>query len=471
MQNVIEQSKEMTKRQVNFLIVLFFSVFPLLHFALNRFALSSDVLFYEQINIILNSILAILLYMSYLSYILWFMTILRWSIRNRVYRGIKYAFKHYFMVLKIRKMFLDSNYFVNRVYFGRTISEPLKIKLEITDDNIAILHIKNHLKFDTKLDGARISSALGDYIVETDYISKDNNYYIYELINAKKMNLQSEYKTFQEYKEWCVSDVTAYQLKVDDKLTLDFGHFLIVGRTGSGKTYALYHLLLQAYIKPTDKRAEFYYCDPKGSSLMIVGRLLSARTTALPDEETGSNFTAMKNKIEEVYNLLTERQKALESKLGKEKLDADYSDFGMSPIVLIIDEYGAFSNMLSSETKKQEPRDISGMITSIIFMGRQLGIFVWIVMQQANAKALPTSIRDNMMFRTVLGNAERTTYDTAFDVSETADVPNIKKSAGIGVYRYDKSEKNKLSLLAFPYLNFDILNEFERIGKRINNRK
>lgn len=470
MQNVIEQSKEMTKRQVNFLIVLSLVIFPIAHFALNRFALSnSDVLFFEQINIIINFITAILLYLSLISYGIWLLTVLLWLIRNKAQKGFKYAFKHYFAVLKIRKMFLDSNYFVNRIYLGRKVSEPLKVKFEIISEDEAILYIENHLKFDNKLDGARIGSALGDYIVENDYISKDNNYYVYELVNVKTMNLQNEFKTYEEYKNWCLSDVNQYQLKIDDRLTLDFGHFLIVGRTGSGKTYGLYHLLLQAYIKPLKVRSKFHYCDPKGSSLMVVGKYLSPLTTALPSEETGNNFSAIKDEVEKVYNSMIARQKELEPKLNNEKLDADYSDFGMKPIVLVIDEWGALSAWLSSETKKQESRDIIGMVKSIIFMGRQLGVFVWIIMQQANAKALPTEIRDNMMFRTVLGNAERTTYDTAFDVSETADIPKIKKSAGVGVYRYDKSTKNKVSLLAFPFLNFNILNEFKRIGKDKNN--
>lgn len=463
--NVMDQTREMTKRQVNFTAVLLFSFFPLTHFLVSCFTLSEDILFFEQINMMFDLTLSILLYFSLFSYLLWILTAVRWIVRYKAYKGLEQAYKRWIAILKIRKMFLDSNYFVNRIYFGRKISEPLKVKLDFLNNGQALLYVENHMKFDLRLDGARISSALGNYIVESDYISKDNNYYIYELINAKTMDLQNEFETYIDYQKWCMTDVNNYQLKIDDRLTLEYGHFLIVGRTGSGKTYGLYHLILQAYMKADDKQPMIFFCDPKGSSLMVVGKKVSSDTTALPAPGEVSNFSAIKDEIEKVYKLLLDRQKELEPKLDKEKLDADYSDFGMKPIILIIDEWGALSKLLSAETRKEEPRKIIDMVTSIIFMGRQLGVFVWIIMQQANAKALTTEIRDSMMFRTVLGNSERTTYETAFDVSEVADVPKTKKNAGIGVYRYDKSPKNKVSLLAFPYLNFDILKEFERIGK------
>lgn len=464
MQSVIEQTKELTKRQVNFLIVLVFSVFPFLHFALKHFQLPTDILFLEHVGSLLDLVVSILAYLSYFSYFLWIATVIRWLIRNKAYKGLNYAFKHWRSIQKIRRMFLDAHYFVNRIYFGKSISEPLKVKLDYFGNGEAKLQVENHLKFDNKLDGAPISSALGSYVIESSYISKNNNFYVYDLLDSSIVDSQNVFESFADYKKWCEEGAGDYDLKIDDRVTLKYGHFLLVGKSGSGKTYATYHLLLHAQLKPTDKIAQFHICDPKGSSLMSVGEKLCPETTPGPPEGEASNFSTIKDEIEKVYNILLERQKVIKPRLDKEKLDADYSDFGIKPIVLVIDEWGALSSKLSAEGKKEESRNIVGMVNEITFMGRQLGVFVWIIMQQANAKALTTDIRDNMMFRTVLGNSEPTTYTTAFSLSEGSDVPKTKKDKGIGVYRYDGSAKSNLSLLAFPYLKFDFAKEFERFG-------
>src|SRR5699024_2494596 len=357
----------------------------------------------------------------------------------------------------------------NRVYMGRPISQPLHVDLEFKDNGQATLRVENHLKYDSKLDGARLGSALGSYIVENDYITDDNNYYINDLLEYRTMMIQREFDEYERYKKWSTKDISDYELKIDDRLTVKYGHFLLVGQTGSGKTYALYHLILQSFMKSKKKRAQMHYVDPKGSSLMSVGKMLSPSTTPVPKKDEVSNYEAMKDEIEKVYNILFERQKEISPKLENERLDADYTDFNMRPIVLIIDEWAALSKQLSAETKKQEPRDIVGMVSQIIFTGRQLGVFLWAIMQQTNAKAMPTEIRDNMMFRTVLGNSERTTYETAFSTEEVAEIPNTKKDTGTSVYRYTGSDKNKPSLLAFPYLKFDLITEFRRLGSKDNN--
>src|SRR5699024_8715768 len=292
-------------------------------FALNHYELPTHIVLYEQSNKVKAMIVSLLRSLSYITYVLWIITDSQWLIRNKAYKGIKTAFKHWIMILRIRRMFLDSNYFVNRVYMGRPISQPLHVDLEFKDNGQATLRVENHLKYDSKLDGARLGSALGSYIVENDYITDDNNYYINDLLEYRTMMIQREFDEYERYKKWSTKDISDYELKIDDRLTVKYGHFLLVGQTGSGKTYALYHLILQSFMKSKKKRAQMHYVDPKGSSLMSVGKMLSPSTTPVPKKDEVSNYEAMKDEIEKVYNILFERQKEISPKLENERLDAD----------------------------------------------------------------------------------------------------------------------------------------------------
>ena len=80
-------------------------------------------------------------------------------------------------------------------------------------------------------------------------------------------------------------------------------------------------------------------------------------------------------------------------------------------------------------------------------------------MQQAGSNNIPTFLRDNLPWKTVLGNAEDQTYVTAFGAG--VDIPERKMKIGEGVYTYPAGAE-KPKLCAFPTLNFDILDALTR---------
>ena len=58
--------------------------------------------------------------------------IIIWIIRNKAYKSMKHAIYHYLTVLKLRKAFLDANYFNKRFYFNTEIADLPKIKLQFS---------------------------------------------------------------------------------------------------------------------------------------------------------------------------------------------------------------------------------------------------------------------------------------------------------------------------------------------------
>ena len=60
-----------------------------------------------------------------------------------------------------------------------------------------------------------------------------------------------------------------YILALDTKHRVPLSSMLLVGATGSGKSYGLYSLIIEA--KSWDVKPHLYFCDPKNSSLVVLG--------------------------------------------------------------------------------------------------------------------------------------------------------------------------------------------------------
>ena len=236
-----------------------------------------------------------------------------------------------------------------------------------------------------------------------------------------------------------------YELFIDGKSKIPLHHLLIVGQVGSGKTYALYSLILQML----DKRVPYqlYFADPKASSLSTLGGVVAPKTTA----ET----------IEEIINLLHIFHAAMEKRKAEikarlsEKLDGTYADFGLPPHVLIFDEYSSFIAHVNTLDRDKKD-EVLAMLKAIVLQGRQLGFFLWIVMQKSDASTISTDIRDNLVGRFVLGQSEPTTYETCFGAS--ASIPKRRYTAGQGVFTYSGiTTSGHPKPCYFPTLNFDVL--------------
>ena len=143
------------------------------------------------------------------------------------------------------------------------------------------------------------------------------------------------------------------------------------------------------------------------------------------------------------------------------KLDSDYRDFDLMPIVLIIDEYSAFRATLSRSDKKT--RDfVDEVIGNIIREGRQIGCFTIIAQQQSNATNLSTELRENLPLKIIMGQAERQTYMTALGVYP--EIARRKYNTGQGIMTYPQiaSVENPV-VIAVPKLDFQILDAVEQL--------
>lgn len=369
-----------------------------------------------------------------------------WAFSNHIDRGIKYAWKHYKLVLGLRKHLLDAGIYTTKKLGAVKWAEIPWITVDFASDfKSGTIWMKNSIQFNNKLSQLDISPSLGRYVVEQVHLTDDANHYRFDFYDSS-LERRLVFDSFEAFKAHS-NLLGKYELFIDSYTNLTLTHQLIVGQTGSGKTYALHGYLLQMLLKPIPYH--LYFADPKASSIALLGERVSPETTA-------DDFDGIVALLETFVSQMQERQRQMKRQLSQ-KIDGDYRDFELSPHILIFDEFADFSLLL--QTKDKKVRDhVNSLISSIVLKGRQAGFFLWIVMQQAGSNNIPTFIRDNLPWKVVLGNAEDQTYVTAFGAG--ADIPLRKMEVGDGVFTYP-AVANKPGLCEFPTLRFDILDALE----------
>lgn len=375
-----------------------------------------------------------------------FISVLSWARRNRMDKGFLYAWRNYMLTYRLRQQLLEAGVYTIKKFGDTKLARIPRITVDFEPDfQIGSLYIMNSIKFHDILGRLDISPSLGRYAVEQVYLTDDKNRYRFDFYDAllERRLLFDDFNAFKEYSR----RLNPYTLFIDKYTELTLTHQLLVGQTGSGKSYALHGYLLQMLLKPIEYH--LYFADPKSSSISLLGELVSFDTTA-------EDFEGIVSLLEMFVSEMHERQLQIKKRLAN-KIDGDYRDFGMSPHILIFDEYADFSLFLQTKEKKLKDH-VNSLISQIVLKGRQSGFFLWIVMQQAGSNNIPTYIRDNLPWKVVLGNAEDQTYTTAFGAG--TDRPAREMEGGDGVYTYP-TIATKPRLCSFPTFGFDILEALE----------
>nr|WP_072536926.1 hypothetical protein [Anaerococcus mediterraneensis] len=368
--------------------------------------------------------------------------LMSWSYRNRLNRGLKYAFTHYRISKKLRKQLIDSKYYIENKVFNVLILPLVKVEF-IDGDNLnqGIISIENNIKFDKKLEDIRLNGGLSDYIVTQQYLSNDGNAYIYN-ISSKEMFNQLEFNSIKDYLVWSKTGTDDYSFKLSDSDVLPFHHMGIAAQTGGGKSFMLQSLLIQILNK--EIKHLVYLIDPKSADLLSFGKN-NLKQGFYADKEDAISM------IEKFYNDMVQRKEDLQDFFDK-KSNFDYQDVGLPARILVIDEFGALRASWNTLAKKD--RDyIESLLSNIVFMGRQLGFFVFLVLQRFSAETVPRAITEQLVIRIVLSESDDLTYRTLF--SQSANIPSLNLKPGMGFFSCPKLAKvDSPKLFVFPFCRF-----------------
>lgn len=183
-------------------------------------------------------------------------------------------------------------------------------------------------------------------------------------------------------------------------------HCLIVGSSGSGKSYAL--LLMLARMYHSDNSLRTYFCDFKRED----------------DYEFMAScpyyyaYNHVLDGIEEVYNIMHQRQS------GKDK--------SRSPVLLIIDEYVVFILYLTGQDKKRADA-VKSKISELLMLARSLNIKVWLGCQRPDASVFSNGARLNFGTTIVLGSGNNSLYDMVLSKEEISQTTDKTFKTGEGV--------------------------------------
>ena len=377
----------------------------------------------------------------------------------------KYGFKNALLLFQIKTklqiQLLDSRIFVERKFLTsdetRFVKVP-KIKIELNDDlKTGKIEIENSIKYSEKLKVLDVSAALKNFISEEQWFTKDSNKLIVRIVDVEFDRIL-RFNSMTECINYWKSKKDRYNIFIDKLLNIKRSSMLVVGKSGSGKSYFLYSLLAQSVMSFGFQN--IWTLDPKSSSLFVLGKKYCPA-------HTGSNNEEILEKLENIREIVLERKKELEPLLSN-GLDKDYSDFKLPAISIYFDEYASFKSWLSTQPKEKQNK-ANSTINLLILEGRQLGCHLILAMQKSDATILPTHLRENLLFKTTLGSSGEQTYITSFGNEIASTIPERDREKGEGIYITDSS--NVAKTLRTPFLNFDIWQGYKELDNIIKTQK
>ena len=366
-----------------------------------------------------------------------------WAAVHHLRRGVKYALRHWQLCRGIKRALMEAGY---GIPVGEQYYRLPRVKIYFSDKGLTcgIVAIQNHIKTDSSLAAVNLSSALGVYVVDAQYIEDDNNYYCYEISDSRidRQLTFSSYEELSDYSKKQTDKYGPYTLFCDARNEgIKIRSLLLVGITGSGKSYALMGLIAQLQNWPIPPTV--YYADPKGSDIAVLGG-------SLAPERTADDIDNIIELLRQFYAAMMERKAEMRDRLS-DRLGADFTEWRLPAYIFIFDEYAAFQASVSKDKKRRD--EVEELLRNVILMGRQLGFFVWIAMQKSDSSDIPTAIRDNLPLKICLGNAPSTTLMTIF--GHAADLPSRHWGKGQGLIYCDGITAAPRPV-SFPTLKFDI---------------
>ena len=311
---------------------------------------------------------------------------------------------------------------------------------------VRILKLGNRFNKIAPTLGENIESTLG---LELDRTNATVDYFDYILLKEKDRRIDLRESISNQHNN---SDVINISGNISYRLSKT-PHSLIVGGTGSGKSFFILGKIV-SYLSLTPQ-AELYIVDPKKADLSLL------RFIGGMEEKVVTEPNQIAKMLREVVEIMEDRYKTYFNNISA--FGKDYTDFGLSPVILIFDEFSAFIHSVDKKLSKE----VLDYIFTIVMKGRQAGVQVEILMQRPSADDLPTNIRAQMGFKAGLGAMDKIGYNMIFDTNDV-DFKTVTEKGG-GYIQIDGVHTAPV-YFETPYIDkeFDFIQE---ITKLIENKK
>jgi hypothetical protein len=266
----------------------------------------------------------------------------------------------------------------------------------------------------------------GDSDNQKIYVFKVNNISLEQMKNKRDgleslYNIQIDYMSYGASTKYinvyctpreCLEPKT-FSIGYGDHFLDDFISAIIVGSTGSGKTYFTYQLLGKVLMNKSIQNEDVitFICDRKNEDFIQF--------------KDTSNYYGVNavDGINKVYQLFEER------------LNDDEDCTNKPTIVCLIEEYALLLNML----EKKEAEDIKMKVAKMLFAGRSKKIITILSMQRADAVYFPTGAKEQFKNVIMMGEISDIQLDMLLDEDHKNQVTEINPQ-GYG-YLYEQGKR------------------------------
>ena len=225
-----------------------------------------------------------------------------------------------------------------------------------------------------------------------------------------------------------------FDIWAEDHFLDDFLSALVVGSTGSGKTYFTHQLLGKVVYNKEfiNEDVKVYICDRKNEDYIQFKNC---------PNYYGINAV---DGIKKVHEIFTERLNNEESNDNKET------------IICLIEEYALLLNSLD----KKEAEDVKNMVADLLFAGRSKKIITIVSLQRADAIYFPRGAKEQFKKIIMMGQISQIQLDMLLDEDMQKQVTEMN-SQGYG-YLYEDG-KRTLTRIKVAEITQDDMNKLDRI--------
>ena len=222
---------------------------------------------------------------------------------------------------------------------------------------------------------------------------------------------------------------------------------LISANTGFGKSFFAFYLIIMASIKNNI----LFLADPKRSDLASLSEFM-------PPERVVWEADKISEMVENVVEIMMLRYDYMKTeRLRKSLFQADFVDFGLPVILLVIEEMAAFVSSLDKRARES----FEANIKSITLQGRQAGVILCSIMQNPGTQNISTESRSQLSFRVYLGNSGGIEYRMIFGDGYT--YPKRVFNPGQGLYML-AGRTEQPDMIETPILDKSQLSETLRLA-------
>lgn len=282
---------------------------------------------------------------------------------------------------KLKKVIRDNKLFIKRVF----LNDSIEMKFYTKEKHLYVEAYPKGVDYLSKLEklGKVIETTLSLSLIDSQNNNADRFTYIFEKNKPNRIYVQHE--LFKNNRKGIIS--------LDSEKSWNYSkypHAIVAGKTGGGKTYFIYYLILSFL----SQNSTVFIGDPKQKDLYSLKHIIGEKYVESSANGIAKILRLMYEEMDKRNEIMTEG--------GLNDFGKDYRDYNLSPVVGVFDEISVVKN-----DDLKVAKEIDRLLAQVIMKGRQYGVFVILATQKPDAETIPTNIRDQISLRVSLGKMYR----------------------------------------------------------------